>query len=136
MTNTEELLRSAVKKLGPERSQQAIEAFGNVWAAGNWSACALGRASDGGIRRRLDEVARIAADDFDFPWRIAAEVTGLTLKECRAVTDAFDNDEGVSHVLLKSLLEAEAAKATPRRTDDELRAAQAARPLYLNVLVP
>lgn len=116
--NVRELLESAVRKLGPERAQQALKAFAPTHnhrdARGSgWDACALALAY--GQRGELHTA--ILADAHGKPiednpqFSAAAQRLGLTLSEVRCVAYSFDEGCGSpSYANLKELLTAEAAK--------------------------
>lgn len=111
--NTQELLASAVKKLGPVAAQNALLAFGRDDNTFSFAACGLAYAF--GAPGEL-----LAAMDGNQCYALAAPHLGLTDKEVAAFAQAFDGfdhndgnfpfDAPECRVVLRTLLEAEAAK--------------------------
>lgn len=121
---TEELLRSAITKLGPFGAHNALTAFaerdaGQEEVTGDWNRCGL--ACSFGARGELQAAMRELPSATSF--HRAAAVLGLTVEEVEAFTAAFDDSTyvpvcvgtyrsvpGERYEALRSLLEAEAAK--------------------------
>lgn len=118
----QELLESAVRKLGPERAQQALRAFAPSHDSGRldgsaWEGCALALAYGG--RGELHAAIRDDVRANGYEWspkrKAAARRLGLSFDELCAVTSAYDVGCGYPiHRTLRSLLEAEAAKISVR----------------------
>lgn len=124
---TRELLKSAVRKFGPERAKQALRAF-NDNPCHDYCGCALahayGNATEFQSWRSLPKgnLARDMSDAYSrgnhdmFAW--AAAQMGLTLAEFNAVSTAHcgwrKTERDPISVFLRDLLEAEAAKMTVR----------------------
>lgn len=116
--STHELLASAVKKLGPERAQQALEAWSSPqdWFC-PWDGCALARAY--GRPGELRAIVEPYTGPSGFVFAVAGAALGLTKDEAETVARAFDgldlfvSDAGKAKSELRRLLEAEAAKMTP-----------------------
>lgn len=118
------LLESAVRKLGPIGAHNALTAFADENNKSTWRACGLA-ASYGAPGELLDEMLRIRPGCVlsEECYIAAAEIIGhgLAPAEVHAFAAAFDECgpgptfAPENRVLLRSLLEAEAAKIqTPR----------------------
>lgn len=112
MTKLERTLRSAARKLGPERCEQALMAW--VTPIDGWAGCALGRAY--GAPGAL--LARLTKTEGD-PFCEVARIFRMTVDEVEEVACAFDW-AGEDRDLLRSILEDEAAKARTRYVETEV----------------
>lgn len=111
---TDDLLESVVRKLGPIKSADALLAFAPGYVRhGGFEDCALALAY--GAPSELSQRLGTRGPD------ALADATGLSAEEARAIHVAYDygphapwmgdgNADHPKYVLLRSLLEAEAAK--------------------------
>jgi hypothetical protein len=114
-----ELIQSALRKLGPERCQQALVAFHTERDGLNpWENCFLARAYG-----ECGELMAQFVDASGYGLRLpvqAAALLGLTVEECNAVWRSFDGwcPASISPIELRAMVKAEAAKArvTKRET--------------------
>lgn len=104
MLDITDLIRSALRKLGPERCQQALVAFEHPTE--NWQHCVLARAygPPGALFAVVDDDGVVTSDS-------VAAALGLTSHEVRAVVAAFDSPAHRSE--LRALFESVAAIAQP-----------------------
>lgn len=98
-------IRSGLRKLGPERCQQALVAFERPFSS--WRTCLLARAYG-----RTGELLRVlyAADCIDASG--AAHFLGLTHLEASGIIDAFDAPS--TRLWLETEVRAVAAVAQPK----------------------
>lgn len=102
----EALVRSGLKKLGPERCQQSLVAFEST--GGGWNDCVLARAY-GPPGVLFNEICMLSV----WTREAAAQLLGLTLHEINCITDAFDSN-GPERLWLENEVRAVAAIQSPR----------------------
>lgn len=128
---TRAVLTSAVQKLGPIAAQNALCAFTGT-GGHTFRSCGLALAygAPGELSRAVEELDKLKIPYQD-PYELTARAVGLTLAEVTAFVGAFDglswHGGDAGRALLRSLLEAEAAKiqtprAVPERSEGQSRA--------------
>jgi hypothetical protein len=115
-----ELIQNALRKLGPERCEQALTAFATDADPQGWTACLLAMAY--GPRGEL-EAAVYASELVGFRAAVA-RLLGLTEVEVETVARAYDDslDDSVadeSSSVLRQMVEAEASKARLQKREAE-----------------
>lgn len=121
---SEDLLRSAVKKLGPIAAANALTAFADPYRG--WRQCGLARAygADGELLTRMCDLAERFPHEDNF--ELAARVLSIQQDEALAFVMAFDSP-GARRDALRDLLAAEASKLDTPSPRDGLRASEAER---------
>ena len=104
-----QLIESGLRKLGPERCEQALVAFSPDNEPEGWKACLLARAYGPPGALLADVWAQYTTSFCE----VAARLLGLTVAETAALARTYDASLDGEYPELRQLVEAEAMKARP-----------------------